>query len=212
MMTEILASSMTVLASFFDGSIGWAIVALALSVRLALLPLTLHLSRKMVTNQKKIKSLQPEVDAIKKRFAGDPKQMFAAMSALYKENGAHMIDRSSVFGALAQWPVFLLMYKAISNAAAGNVSFLWIRSMASPDAILTAIVLVLTAVAAYYAPTAADSTTIMVMIQVAITAFVIWQLSAGIGLYWVASAAVGVVQTGILRCEQGRRKSKVVHA
>ena len=212
MMTEILASSMTVLASFFDGSIGWAIVALALSVRLALLPLTLHLSRKMVTNQKKIKSLQPEVDAIKKRFAGDPKKMFAAMSALYKENGAHMIDRSSVFGALAQWPVFLLMYKAISNAAAGNVSFLWIRSIAAPDAILTAIVLVLTAVAAYYAPTAADSTTIIVMIQVVITAFVIWQLSAGIGLYWVASAAVGVVQTGILRCEQGRRKSTVVHA
>lgn len=211
-MTEILASSMTVLASFFNGSIGWAIVALALSVRLALLPLTLHLSRKMVSNQKKIKSLQPEVDAIKKRFADDPKKMFTAMSALYKENGAHMIDRSSVLGALAQWPIFLLMYKAISNAAAGNASFLWIRSIATPDAILTAIVLLLTAVAAYYAPNAADNATIMVMIQVAITALVIWQLSAGIGLYWVASAAVGVVQTGILRYEQGRRKGKPLHA
>lgn len=211
-MTEILASCMTVLASFFNGSVGWTIVALALGVRLALLPLTLYLSRKMLSNQNKIKSLQPEVDAIKKRFADDPKQIFAAMSALYKENGAHMIDRSSVFGALAQWPIFLLMYKAISNAAAGNAPFLWIRSIATPDTILTAIVLVLTAVAAYYAPTAADNATIMVMIQVAITAFVIWQLSAGIGLYWAASAAVGVVQTGILRYEQGRRTSKPVHA
>jgi YidC/Oxa1 family membrane protein insertase len=205
-MNDILASGMAQLASLFHGNLGWAIVALAVTVRLALLPLTLYLARKMYANQKKIKALQPQVEAIKQRLAADPKAMFAAISALYKENGAHMIDRSSLLGALAQWPVFLVMYRAISNASAasqaGASSFLWIRSIATPDVALTGVVLALSALAAYYAPAAADGAVLMMVIQVAVTAFVLWQMSAGIGLYWAASAAVGVVQTAILRYEQ----------
>ena len=202
-MNDMLASLMTMLASLFDGNMGWAIILLALVVRVALLPLTLHMARKMLANQAKIKALQPQVEALKARLGADPKALFAAMSALYKANGAHMIDRSSIVGALAQWPVFLLLYKAIGNAASGSGSFLWIRNLATPDAALTAIVLALTAVAAYYAPSAAaDTAMLMVAIQVAVTALVIWQLSAGIGLYWAASASVSAAQSFILRHER----------
>jgi hypothetical protein len=84
-MNEILASVMSHLAMLFDGNMGWAILVLALTARLALLPLTLHLSRRMLSNQQKIKALQPQVDAIKARLADKPADMFAAMSALYKE-------------------------------------------------------------------------------------------------------------------------------
>lgn len=204
-MNEILASGMSLLTSLFDGSIGWAIVALALAVRFALLPLTLHLSRRTFSNQQKIKALQPQVNAIKERLSGNPQEAFAALSSLYKQNGAHMLDRSSMLGALAQWPIFLLLYKAISNAATGSGSFLWIRSLASPDAALTAIVLALTAVAAYYAPgTAGHTATLMIFVQVLVTAFIIWKLAAGMALYWAASASVSVVQSVILRMEHRR--------
>lgn len=207
-MNDILASGMALLTAVFDGNLGWAIVALALAVRLTLLPLTLHLARKMIANQKKVKALQPQVEAIRTRLAADPKAMFTAISALYKEHGAHMIDRSNLFGAMAQLPVFLLMYKAISNASAavgmGGTGFLWIRNLATPDVALSAIVLALTAVASFYAPTGADNAMLMMVIQVAVLAFVLWQLSAGVGLYWAASATVSVIQTGILRYEQRR--------
>ncbi len=204
-MNEILASAMSQLASLFDGNMGWAIIVLALTVRIALLPLTLHLARKMLANQKKIKALQPQVDAIKERLRSKPQEMLTEMSALYKANGAQLIDRSSMVGALAQWPVFLLMYKAVSNAASGSSAFLWIRNLATPDVVLTGIVLAITAVAAYYAPTAAtDTATLMMLVQVVVTALVIWQLSAGVGLYWAASATVSAVQSFILRFEQRR--------
>lgn len=204
-MNDMLASLMSLLASLFAGSMGWAIIFLALVVRLALLPLTLHMARKMLANQAKIKALQPEVEAIKTRLGGDPKAMFAAISTLYQANGARLIDRSSIAGALAQWPVFLLLYKAIGNAASGSGSFLWIRNLATPDAALTAVVLAITAIAAYYAPSAAaDTALLMVMIQVAVTALVVWQLSAGIGLYWAASASVSTAQSFILRHERRR--------
>ena len=197
-MNEILALAMTQLSILFDGNMGWTILALALVVRMALFPLTLHLSRRMLANQQKIKALQPQVDAIKARLAADPKAMFAAISALYKENDARMFDRSSLLGPLVQLPVFGLLYKAITNASAG--SFLWIRNLASPDTVLTLIVLVLTAVAAYYAPsTGADTAMVMMAVQILVTAFIVWKLAAGVGLYWAVSAFASVVQNLVLR-------------
>lgn len=204
-MNDILASAMSHLAQLFDGSMGWAILALALSVRLALLPLTLHLARRMQANGRKVQALQPQVDAIRARLADRPAEMFAAISTLYKENGARVIDRSSLFGLLVQLPVFGLLYKAIGNAGSGNAPFLWMKSLASPDAALTAIVLLLTAIAAYTMPSAAAGpATVMIVVQVLVTAFILWKLSAGVGLYWAASAFVGAVQSLVLRHEQRR--------
>jgi membrane protein insertase Oxa1/YidC/SpoIIIJ len=54
---------MSGLAVLFDGNMGWAILALALAVRLALLPLSLHLARRMRSNQEIIASLEPQVAA-----------------------------------------------------------------------------------------------------------------------------------------------------
>ena len=204
-MNEILASVMSHLATLFDGNMGWAILALALTARLALLPLTLGLARKMLANQQKIKTLQPQVDAIKQRFAADPKKMLAAMSALYKENGAHIIDRSSIVGMLVQMPVFGLLYKAISNASLGAGPFLWMKSLASPSVAVTGIVLLLTAIAAYYFPSAgAGTATMMIVVQVLLTALILWKLSAGVGLYWVASSFVSAVQPFVLRHDRRR--------
>lgn len=202
-MNDFLASAMTQFAVLFDGNMGWTILALAFMVRLALFPLTLHLSRRMLSNQRKIKALQPQVDAIKVRHAADPKAMFAAISALYKENGAHMIDRSSLLGALVQLPVFALLYRAITNASSG--AFLWIRNLASPDVMLTGIVLLLTAIAAYYSPsTAAETAMLMMVVQIAVTAFILWKVAAGIGLYWAVSSFATIVQNAVLHYEERR--------
>ena len=204
-MNEMLASVMSGLAVLFDGNMGWAILALALTVRLALLPLSLHLARKTRANQQIIRSLQAQVEDIKARLADKPAEMFPAISALYKANGARLFDRSTLLGALVQMPVFGLLYKAIGNASTGAGPFLWMKSLATPDAALTAIVLLLTAVSAWYMPSAApDNAMMMVLIQVVVIAFLLWKLSAGVGLYWAASAFVSAVQAGVLRLEQRR--------
>lgn len=204
-MNEMLAWVMSGLAGLFDVSMGWAILALALAIRVALLPLTLHLARRMRANQQIVQTLQPQVEAIKARLADNPAEKFAAISALYKANGASLFDRSTLVGALVQLPVFALVYKAIGNASACAGPFLWMKSLATPDALLTVIVLVMTAFSAYYMPSAApDKAMLMVVIQVLVTAFVLWKLSAGVGLYWAASAFVSGVQTCVLRFEQRR--------
>jgi YidC/Oxa1 family membrane protein insertase len=204
-MNEFLDGLMSSLASLFGGNMGWAILLLALTVRLALLPLTLHLSRRMHINQRKIRNLQPQVAVIRERLKHDPQAMFAAVSELYKQNGARVIDRSSILGALVQLPVFGLLYKTVSNASAAGGSFLWIRNLASFDVALTAIVLLLTGIAAYYVPSGANApATLMVAVQIALTAIFMWKLSAGLGLYWAASSGVSVIQNLVLRREQKR--------
>ncbi|KGF79819.1 hypothetical protein IA69_22375 [Massilia sp. JS1662] len=204
-MNELLDGLMSSLASLFEGNMGWAILLLALAVRLALLPLTLHLSRKMLVNQRRIRDLQPQVDEIRERLKHDPQAMFAAVSKLYRQNGAHVFDRSSILGALVQLPVFGLLYKTVSNASAAGGSFLWMRNLASFDAALTAIVLVLTGIATYYLPSGSNApSTLMVAVQLAITAIFMWKMSAGLGLYWVASSGVSVIQNIVLRREQKR--------
>jgi len=207
-MNEILASIMSGLAGAFDGNMGWAILVLALAVRLALLPLTLRLARRMRANQKIVASLEPQVAEIRKRLADKPAEMFAAISSLYKENGASMVDRSSMMGALLQVPVFGLLYRAISNASLGAGPFLWMRSLATPDAALTGIVLALTALSAYYMPSAApDKAMLMMLVQMVVTAFILWKLSAGLGLYWAASSFVSGLQTCVLRVDERRLKT-----
>jgi YidC/Oxa1 family membrane protein insertase len=209
-MNDTLASLMAFLASLFDGSMGWAILCLALAVRLVLLPLTLRLSRRMLANQQKMKALAPQVEAIRTRLKDKPQEAFAAVSALYKEHGVQLFDRSSLIGALVQLPVFGLLYRTVSNASAGSGPFLWMKSLASPDAALTAFVLLLTGVAAYYFPSAsADPSTLMVALQVAIMAFMLWKLSAGLGLYWAASSGVNVLQTVVLRRERAAVRRSV---
>jgi YidC/Oxa1 family membrane protein insertase len=209
-MNDTLASLMAFLASLFDGSMGWAILCLALAVRLILLPLTLRLSRRMLANQQKMKALAPQVEAIRERLKDKPQEAFAAVSALYKEHGVQLFDRSSLVGALIQLPVFGLLYRTVSNASAGSGPFLWMKSLASPDAALTAFVLLLTGVAAYYFPSAsADPSMLMVALQVAIMAFMLWKLSAGLGLYWAASSGVNVLQTVVLRRERAAVRRSV---
>jgi YidC/Oxa1 family membrane protein insertase len=204
-MNEILASAMSGLAVLFDGNMGWAILVLALAVRVALLPLSLHLARRMRSNQEIVASLEPQVAAIRERLADKPGEMFATISTLYKANGAHLVDPSSLLGALLQIPVFGLLYKAIANASSGAGPFLWMRSLATPDAALTAIVLVLTALSAWYMPSAApDKALLMVLIQVVVTAFILWKLAAGVGLYWAASSFVSGLQACVLRFDRRR--------
>ncbi len=208
-MNDLLLAMMSNLSQLFGGNMGWTILILSCAVRFALLPLTLHLARKMLANTRKIKALQPQVDEIKARLAGQPQQMMAEVSKLYQDNGAKFIDASSMMGALIQVPVFGLMYTAIGNVAPGGGSFLWVRNLANPDLLLTGLVLAITALSSYYFPSmGGNAQTMMVIAQVVITGLFIWKLSAALGLYWLGSSIVGGVQTVVLQLEQRRAASR----
>lgn len=188
------------LAQQFGGSTGWAIVALSVSIRVALLPLTIRLSRRAARGQEIARKLQPEIDELRRRFEKKPERLFEETMKLYRKHGYSPFDVQALIGAFAQLPIFAMLYRAIGSALVAGERFYWIRSLAAPDVWLTAIVVMLTAVGAFLMPNmSASARGLMITIQVGITLFIVWKLAAGYGLYWASSSAVGLVQSWWLR-------------
>ena len=184
------------LVQLFGGSLGWAILALSFAIRVALLPLTIRISRRMLRNQQIARTLQPEIEDVKKRFEKKPEKLFAEIQKVYKKHGYTPFDLPAILASFIQLPVFAFMYRAIRDSIVAGGPFLWIRSLASPDALLTLLVLTLTGVSAYYMPNASEAAkSTLVFMQVAVTCLIIWKIAAGLGLYWVASSGVGLFQT-----------------
>lgn len=199
-MYTILVAMLAHLVQLFGGSLGWGILFLSLSVRIVLLPLTIRISRRMMRNQQIVRTLQPELDEIKKRFEKKPELLFGEIQKVYKKHGFSPFDLPAMLGSFVQLPVFAFIYRAVRDSVAGGGSFLWIRSLASPDAWLTLVILMLTGAAAYFMPNVSESAkTTLILIQIAVTCFIVWKLAAGLGLYWVASSSVGLFQNLWLR-------------
>ena len=205
-MHDSILSLLAYLAQHFGGSTGWAIVSLSLGIRVALLPLTVRLARRALRGQEIVKKLQPQIDQLKKKYAQQPERLFEETMKLYRENGHSPFDLPAMIGMFAQLPIFALLYRAIGAALASGERFHWIRSLASPDAWLTVIVLSLTAAGAYFAPNASEGArTLIIAFQVAVTFFIVWKLAAGYGLYWASSSAISLLQSLWLRREFSRR-------
>jgi YidC/Oxa1 family membrane protein insertase len=199
-MHHLLAATLVYLVQLFGGSLGCAIVALSLGIRVALFPLTLKLARRALRNQEIVRALQPEIEALKKKLKNKPERLFEEIGRLYRRHHYSPFDLPALIGSFAQLPIFGLLYSTIRNALTANTAFLWIRNLASPDFVLTLVILALTALSAYVLPAVSGNAhTTMIVIQVVVTSLIVWKLAAGLGLYWASSSLVGLFQTLWLR-------------
>jgi YidC/Oxa1 family membrane protein insertase len=199
-MHHLLAATLVYLVQFFGGSLGCAIVALSLGIRVALLPLTIKLARRSLRSQAIARALQPEIEELKKRFGKKPDRLFEELGKLYRKHNYSPFDLGTLVGSFVQLPIFGMLYSTIRNALTANSRFLWIRNLAAPDFVLTLVVLCLTGLSAYWMPMASENArTTMIVIQLIVTSLIVWKLAAGLGLYWASSNLVGLFQTLWLR-------------
>jgi YidC/Oxa1 family membrane protein insertase len=118
------------------GHPGVAIVALAVSVKLLLLPLTAvagHLQEQVNATQAR---LQPGIDAIKAAYRGEERTRRTL--ALYREHGVHpLYTLRSLAGFMIQFPVFIAVFDMLAeDFDLQQASFLWIPDLSRPDALL----------------------------------------------------------------------------
>jgi YidC/Oxa1 family membrane protein insertase len=205
-MNDSILGLLAYLAQQFGGSTGWAIIALSVGIRVALLPLTIRLSRRAMRGQEIMRRLQPEIEALKKKFEKSPERLFEETMKLHRKHGHSPFDLPAMMGTFFQLPLFAMLYRAIGSALSSGERFYWIRSLAAPDGLLTLIVVVLTAITAYLMPNVSQGArTTMMVIQVSVTFFIVWKLAAGYGLYWASSNAIGLFQTLWLRREHSNK-------
>jgi len=202
-MNDMIIAVLGSLSHSFGGSLGYAVIILSLGIRVALLPLTITLARRARRNQEIMRTLQPEIEQLKKRFEKKPERYFEEMRKLYRKHNCSLLDIPTLAGGLIQLPIFGILYGAIRSSLTASGAFLWIRNLASPDVWLTVVILSMTGISAWLMPSiSGQMRTTLILIQVAVTFLIVWKLAAGLGLYWVSSSLVNIFQTLWLRHRQ----------
>src|SRR5438034_1274388 len=118
------------------GHPGLAIIALALSVKILLLPLTAMADRLQTQVNAVQARLQPGIDAINAAHKGEERARRTL--ALYREAGVHpLYTLKSLLGFLIQLPVFIAVFDMLAeDFDLHRVSFLWIPDLSRPDELL----------------------------------------------------------------------------
>ncbi len=202
-----MAQALTALAHGLGNSYGLAIIAMALLVRLLLLPWTLRAAEQAWRQRQAMEALKPKLEALAKRHADDPVAHATAMQALYREHGVGAGMGSGLLTALVQAPLGLGVYSAIRQGLAGAGSFLWIPRLARPDLLLAFVVAALSYAAIALNPAmSAQAKTLLQLLPVLVSFIVVWHAAAGLGLYWAASSSVNLLQSAMLR-----RRLRAIH-
>lgn len=196
----LLARGLVDLSVAFGGNLGLAIVGGSLLVRLSLMPWTLRIARAAQRQRERLKLLEPELEALRKRHAGDSRTLSEETLALYSRHGIKLFDPRMWASTLVQLPLMAALSSAIQRGLEVGGRFLWIKDLARPDALIAFAVAALAGVAAALAPGAAkDARWVAILLPAVLSLVFAWKISAGLGLYWAVSSGVGVAQAALLR-------------
>src|SRR5262245_14620495 len=72
--------------------VGLAIVVVTLLLRTLLLPLAWPVAYRTCLRQKKMRALQPELEALRDKLRDDPDAYLKKMKALYEKHGLALVD------------------------------------------------------------------------------------------------------------------------
>lgn len=184
------------------GSPGLAIIIFTVLIKLLLTPLTLR----TIKSQRAMQDLQPKIKALQKRHGSDRQKLSAETMRLYQEHNVN--PTASCLPIVFQLPIFWGLYQSLrdlSHTAAFAQGFLWLPSLAVPDALH-----IMPFVAAFFQllqtrmsmptgkfkstdPQQKMMTQMMQFMPITVIFFG-WSFPAGLVLYWATQSIFGAVQ------------------
>ena len=192
---EVLRESMLAYAQVCNGNLGYGILIVTVLARLALLPLGLRLAKIAQAHQRAMQKIQPELDALKRRFERNPRRLAEETRRVMAREGMSPLSTAGCIGALIQIPAFLALYGAVRQVASIGGRLLWVRDISRPDVVIGVLATLFTlAATASGSSGPAPNRTIMLVISAVVTAVALSKVAAGVGLYWGMSSLIGTVQ------------------
>lgn len=189
-----------------SGSYGWAIILLTCIVRIVFWPIT----QKANNSMRKMQKIQPKVTELREKYKGNPQEMNVKMMELYRTEKVNPLG--GCLPILLQLPVFFALYSALDSAVElRQISFWWITDMSKPDLIgpqitlpflgptgLHPLVLIMTGLMVLQqkmTPSMADPMQQkMMMLMPVIMLVMLYNLPAGLTLYWTVSQIFSIIQ------------------
>jgi len=178
---------------------GSAIILLSIVVTLGFSPFTLMSIRSM----RKMQTLQPRMDQLRKKYEKDPKKLNQEMFTLFKENKVSPL--SGCLPMLLPLPIFFAIWSSISHVIElRGQQFLWIKDLSLPDHVATippafqlnilpiimaAAMFLQTKLSQKQMPTTDQNTKIMTgPIMPIMFGLMFYQLPSGLVLYWLTNS------------------------
>ena len=176
---------------------GIVIILLSALTKLLFWPLS-HKSMKSMHQMKEdMKKIQPEMDALKKKYKNEARKQQEEMLKLYKKHGMKNPAAQTLSGCLPmilQMPVFISLYRVLNSTI--NIrgeSFLWVGDLSSPDIIL--VILMGVSMFAQQKLTVTDpKQAYMAYMMPVVFTFIFMNFPAGLVLYWLVNNLLSIIQ------------------
>ncbi|HEX7078147.1 MAG TPA: membrane protein insertase YidC [Candidatus Eisenbacteria bacterium] len=207
--SALLLKSLTLLHGFVP-NYGIAIILISLLTKLIFYPL----SQSSLRTMKVMHRLQPEVNAIRDKYADDPAKMNQAMMSLYKEHKVNPMG--GCLPMLLQLPVFLALYQVLLHAielrAAGFVGY--IQDLSAPDVLAR-----VGSVPIHLLPILMTGSTFLLQSQTPVDPrqrfmmyvmpvmmlYIMYNLPSGVILYWTVNNLVSALQQYLVNVAEDRK-------
>jgi YidC/Oxa1 family membrane protein insertase len=177
---------------------GWSIVILTLLIKIILFPFSI----KQIQSMEKMKRVQPKLKEIQDKYKDRPEEFQRRTMELYKKEKVNPLG--GCLPMLIQLPVLWAIYALLTNpkyGVAGFISkdvFLGVLPLGTKNNIILAVI---SGASTFLqqkmtTPTAGteSSQQMFLYFTPVLFGFITWTVSAGIGLYWVASNIIGIAQ------------------
>lgn len=217
--TKPLFYLLSYLNQFFQ-NFGISIICLTFVIRLALFPML----RKSETSLQGIRRLQPMIDELNKRYAGDKQTLRVKLLELYQKEKVNPLSFSvGCLPVVLQIPIWYGVYKVLQVVIELRHApfFLWIKDLAGPDTMYIfnlfglldiplptflqiGILPVLFGISLYFqqhnSPQVLDPVQqkVFKFLPIILT-FVLAQYSAGLLVYWTCNNVLGILQQHLLK-------------
>ena len=193
----------------FTGSYGLAIILLTIVLKMLLYPLTIKQMRSLKITQQ----LQPRIKEVQEKYKKDPQKAQAAVMEVYKQYGASPL--AGCLPLLIQLPILWALFTALRKleippgvsasfiwsqdwAIFGNPNWHgWLQSLKAPDPLyILPLLAILTTFFLQRMTTNMQDQTQRTMLYAMplMIGFFTYSLPSGLGLYWVISNIVGIIQ------------------
>ena len=187
---------------------GWVLVLFGVLIRLVLWPLNQGAMRTSM----KMQRLQPELQALQKKYADDPKKQQEAVMKVYADNG--MSPFSPLMGCLPlllPMPILFALYQVFQNTIEfRGVPFLWLADISLRDPYFITPVLmglsmfVMSWVGMKNSPPNPQAKMMMYMMPVVLTVLFV-NFASGLNLYYAVQNIAAIPQQWLLARERGKQ-------
>ena len=196
--TKLLLRSLRLFNSWVN-SYGIAIILLTIAIKLIFFPL----SQMSFKSMKKMKVVQPKLQALKEQYKDNPKKIQQETMALYKKEGVNPLG--GCLPMLIQIPIFIAFYQLLMGSIElRGAEFLWISNLSEPDTILhigpfplNILPLVMGASMVWQQklqPTPDPNQAKMMMFMPILFTFLFYSMGSGLVLYWLINNVLSIGQ------------------